>query len=72
MSIVATELSSVIGDADKQRVAFYRCQDHLGEWHRYGPVVINSLDFDLDAFKTVVAVRVAGQLAESEANEVLG
>jgi hypothetical protein len=70
MSIVNTEIESIHGDA--QRMIFYRCQDHLGTWHSYGPVITTDANFDAIAYKTVVAVRVAERLAEAEANSTLG
>jgi len=69
MSIVATEIESIHGDT--QRFIFYRCQDHLGAWHNYGPVITSDVNFDADAHKTVVAGKIAAMLAEQEANEVL-
>jgi hypothetical protein len=70
MSIVTTEIESIHGSA--QRMIFYRCQDHLGEWHNYGPVITTDANFDADAHKSVVAAKIASMLAEQEANEVLG
>jgi hypothetical protein len=69
MSIVTTEIESIHGDT--QRMIFYRCQDHLGTWHQYGPVISNDQQFDAEAFKAVVAVKVAEALAVKEANEVI-
>ena len=65
MSIVATEIESIHGDA--HRMIFYRCQDHLGTWHPYGPVISSDPLFDADAHKTLVAAKVALMLAEQEA-----
>ena len=72
MSIVATEIESIHGAVGQQRMIFYRCQDHLGQWHPYGPVITVDGAFDAEAFKTVVAGKVAASLAESEAEQVLG
>ena len=72
MSIVATEIESIHGDANTQRLVYYRCQDHLGMWHNYGPVISNEPVFDANAYKTVVAAKIAEQLAREEANEVIG
>jgi len=69
MSIVTTEIESIHGSA--HRMIFYRCQDHLGAWHSYGPVITSDTNFDADAFKPTVAVKVAAQLAEAEANQVI-
>ena len=69
MSIVATEIESIHGNT--QRMIFYRCQDHLGAWHNYGPLISNDSKFDADAYKSIVAVKVAEMLAEKEANEVI-
>jgi hypothetical protein len=63
MSIVATEIESIHGAANQQRMIFYRCQDHLGEWHSYGPVITIDSNFDADAHRAVVAARVADSLA---------
>ena len=70
MSIVATEVESIHGTSG-QRMIFYRCQDHLGAWHKYGPVISNDDAFDADAHKAVVAVKVASALAEAEAQGVI-
>ena len=64
--IVATEIESIHGAVAKQRMIFYRCQDHLGAWHSYGPVITGDDAFDVEAFKPVVAVKVAEGLARSE------
>jgi hypothetical protein len=69
MSIVATEIESIHGDT--QRMIFYRCQDHLGEWHNYGPVITSDTNFDADAHKAIVAVKVAESLAEQEATRLI-
>ena len=72
MSIVATEIESVHGSAGGQRIVLYRCQDHLGAWHNYGPVITTDDAFDEVAFKSTVAEKVARQLSEAEANSLLG
>jgi len=72
MSIVATEIESVHGAASGQRLIFFRCQDHLGVWHSYGPVISNDAEFDAEAFKSIVAVKVAESLAEQEFNQEIG
>lgn len=64
MSIVATEIESIHGT--NPRMIFYRCQDHLGEWHPHGPVVTSDVAFDAAAFSPTVALKVAEQLAEAE------
>lgn len=69
MTISVTEIESIHGDA--HRMIFYRCQDHLGAWHSYGPVITTDTNFDADAFKATVAVKVAEALAESEAEQVI-
>lgn len=71
MSIVATEIESIHGTAGQQRMIFYKCQDSEGVWHNYGPVITIDDAFDADAHKTVVAAKVAAQLAEAEAQELL-
>ena len=72
MSIVATEIESVHGAIGQQRMIFYRCQDDQGAWHPSGPVITVDDNFDADAFKTVVAVKVAASLADAEAQELIG
>jgi hypothetical protein len=71
MSIVATEIDSIHGASNQQRLIFYRCQDSEGVWHPYGPVITTDADFDAAAHKTVVAVKVAEALAAAEAEELL-
>ena len=70
MSIVATEVDSVHGSDQGRHLVFYRCQDHLGAWHAYGPVHA-AAGFDREAFKTVVAAKVAERLASAEFEAVL-
>ena len=72
MSIVATEVESIHGRVGQQRMIFYRCQDHLGQWHSYGPVITVDDGFDADAHKAVVAAKVAASLAAAEAEQLLG
>lgn len=71
MSIVATEIESMHGDVSGQRIIFYRCQDSQGVWHRYGPVICNDPAFDATAHMAVVETKVADQLAEQEAAQVI-
>lgn len=71
MSIVLTEIESVHGGVNGQRMVFYRCQDHLGDWHSYGPVITNDSSWDANAFKATVAVKIADALAQHEASLVL-
>jgi hypothetical protein len=70
MSIVSTEIESIHGSTN--RMIFYRCQDHLGAWHNYGPVITIDTNFDAEAFKPTVAAKVAARLAENEAQQVIG
>ena len=72
MSIVATEIDSIHGAIGQQRMIFYKCQDHLGAWYNYGPVITVDDAFDADAHKAVVAVKVAAALAETEAQQIMG
>lgn len=65
MAIVATEIESIHGPTTGRHLVFYRCQDHLGEWHNYGPVNA-AAGFDSEAFKTIAAEKVAESLARSE------
>lgn len=71
MSIVATEIESIHGGQNEQRMIFYRCQDHLGAWHPYGPVISNDPAFDAEDHKTGVAEKVAEALAASEVSQAL-
>ena len=64
--IVATEIESIHGAVAKQRMIFYRCQDSQGAWHPYGPVMTSDPNFDAEAFKESVAVKVAESLARAE------
>lgn len=70
MSIVATEYD-VLVDGSRRRI-LYRCQDHLGQWHQYGPVFTVDANFDPSAHASVVSAKVATTLAEREATEVIG
>jgi hypothetical protein len=72
VSIVTTEIESIHGATGQQRMIFYRCQDHLGVWHEYGPVITIDDAFDADAHRAVVAAKVAESLAEAEAQQLLG
>jgi len=71
MSIVATEIESIHGAVGQQRMIFYRCQDHLGQWHNYGPVTTNDPLFDAEAHKVNVAEKIAAALAQSESDGLL-
>lgn len=71
MSIVATEVESIHGASNQQRLIYYRCQDNLGAWHRYGPIITSDAAFDAEAYKTTVSEKVAAQLAEAEASQLL-
>jgi hypothetical protein len=71
MSIVATEIDSIHGQLGQQRMIFYKCQDHLGAWHNYGPVITVDDEFDAEAHKAVVAERVIAALAEAEAQTIM-
>ena len=70
MSIVTTEVESIHGDIAStagERLVFFRCQDHLSNWHTYGPVRIapEQAYTPADHFSEI-ADRVAEQLAEAE------
>ena len=65
MAIVKTEIESTHGKGSN-RMIYYRCQDHEGLWHSYGPVITSDERFDADAHKTVVSDRVAEELAAAE------
>jgi hypothetical protein len=71
MSIIATEIDSIHGRIGQQRMIFYRCQDHLGTWHNYGPVITTNDAFDAEAQKPNIAEIVAASLAESETAQLL-
>jgi hypothetical protein len=70
VSIVTTEIDSIHGDA--HRMIFYRCQDHVGAWHNYGPVITSDVNFDAEAFKPTAAAKVTARLAENEVSELIG
>lgn len=72
MSIVATEVESIHGAVPAQRMIFYKCQDHLGEWHNYGPVITVDPWFDIKGFKPIAAAKVENLLAEMEFNKLVG
>jgi hypothetical protein len=71
VSIVTTEIESIHGAASEQRMVFYRCQDHLGVWHSYGPVITIDADWDADAFMPTVAEKIARRLADGEFEEAI-
>lgn len=71
MSIVTTEVESIHGAVGGQRTIWYRCLDHLGEWHAHGPIVTHDDTFDADAYKTTVAAKVETALALAEFDDVL-
>jgi hypothetical protein len=62
--IVATEYD--ITQNGSRRIIAYRCQDHLGVWHNYGPVTTSDPSFDPDAHIPLVEQKVASALAQSE------
>ena len=70
MGIVATEIESVHGATTGRHLVFYRCQDSQGVWHTYGPVHA-AAGFDREAHKSVVAVKMARELAEQEFRRAL-
>lgn len=72
MAIVATEIESIHGAANQQRMIFYRCQDSEGVWHKYGPIITTDEGFDAEAHKAIVAVKIGEALAEVEAAQVIG
>ena len=65
MSIVATEIESIHGATTGTHLVFYRCQDHTGAWHPYGPVHA-APGFDSEAHKVAVSAKVAFLLAKHE------
>ena len=69
--IVATEIESVHGADTGRHMVFYRCQDSQGVWHPYGPVMA-APGFDREAFKAVVAAKVAESLAAAEFERLIG
>ena len=71
MSIVLTEVESVHGDMDKQRMVFYRCKDDQGNWHPYGPYIIKDQNFVPESLLSMIAEKVANSLAEEEFDQVL-
>lgn len=71
MSIVATEVESIHGGLGQERMIFYRCQDHLGVWHSYGPVRTTDDNFDVNALMPAISEKTARVLAEKEFAEAL-
>lgn len=71
MSIEKVEIESIHGAKDQQRLIFYRAQDHLGQWHSYGPIITVDPDFDIEKFKDTVAAKLENSLADAEFNRVL-
>ncbi len=71
MAIVATEIESIHGAANQKRLIFYKCQDHLGVWHNYGPVYAEP-GFNIDAHKTIVAAKMTESLANTEFELLIG
>ena len=70
MTIVVTEIERIHADGNQRRI-YYRCQDHLGQWHNYGPLNTSDAGFDAEGFKAVVAAKIALSLAETEVQQVL-
>ena len=70
MSIVSTTVHEVV-NGPSQRLLYYRCTDHLGGVHDYGPVITNNPAFDASGHRAVVAVKVAEALAAREAAQLL-
>lgn len=70
MSIVATEIESIHGATDGPHSVYYRCQDHLGDWHSFGPIEAGP-GFDAEAYKTVVAATMPRLLADAEFDELM-
>ena len=71
MSIVLTEVESIHGSLGQQRMIFYRCQDHLGRWHSYGPVITWDDNFDIEARRLIVGSRVEASLAAAEFRQAI-
>lgn len=69
MSIVAVEVVSDTGTAPRE--VRFRVQDSSGAWHDYGPVFTNP-QWDAEAFKPLLAAKVAAQLAQREFEQALG
>ncbi|MBP9803316.1 MAG: hypothetical protein KBE22_00225 [Candidatus Accumulibacter sp.] len=72
MSIVLTEVESIHGAPNQQRLIYYRCQDHLGAWHSHGPIVTRDPAFDVEAQKPIVAAIIATALEEAELEALIG
>lgn len=71
MSIVSTV---VVRDETTSgiRSVWWRCTDHLGQTHDYGPMLTVDPSFDPLAFVPVVEQKVAAKIAAREANQLLG
>lgn len=72
MSIVLTEVESIHGAQNQQRLIYYRCHDHLGEWHSHGPIVTRDPEFDIEAQKPIVASIIENALEEAELEALIG
>jgi hypothetical protein len=69
MSIVST---AIVSDGGNPRRVLYRCTDHLGATHDYGPVTTTDAAFNAEAHKVYVALVVAESVAEREAEQLFG
>ena len=72
MSIEKVEIESIHGAKGQQRMIFYKAQDHLGQWHNYGPVLTIDDEWDEKAFMTVVVKKVEKTLADNEFRQIIG
>ena len=64
MSIVATEID-IAGPEGGKRIVWFRCQDHLGVWHPYGPVLADP-GYDPQTKVAMVEAKVLASLADAE------
>lgn len=53
------------------RRVYYRVTDDVGGVHNYGPVFTSDPAFDAEAFKSVVAAKIAESLAAQEFEQVI-
>ena len=71
MPIVAHETESIHGDANGQRMIYYRFQDSQGEWHKWGPLITIDPDLDIDATRALIADKIEVRLADVEVDSLL-
>jgi len=59
-------VESIHGGTNDLRSIYYSYEDSQGVLHSYGPVQTTDPNFDIEAHKSMVAAKVAEDLAEME------